>query len=174
MLKQQDGVTKKQQQQNQNKNKKQKKNHVFDHETRKSGPFPCYRLKINDFLRSLKIAIFTPLQQIPCYCRNRLGTLRLISWWRVTYIIVEIHHSGRRMGLNHHHDALNISCTCQSHTMVLDMFACTNALAHTHSCIYLSIVPCRNVCMHACSSPSMHHPATAACKPAGQPSWSGS
>ena len=26
-----------------------KKNHVFDHETRKSGLFPCYRLKINDF-----------------------------------------------------------------------------------------------------------------------------
>ena len=25
------------------------KNHIFDHETRKSGVFPCYRLKINDF-----------------------------------------------------------------------------------------------------------------------------
>ena len=28
------------------------KNHVFDHETRKSGLVPCYRLKINDFLSS--------------------------------------------------------------------------------------------------------------------------
>ena len=66
-----------------------KKNHVFDHETWKSGLFPCYRLKINDFLSSynqnLKIHIFTPLQQIPYYCKSRLGTLRLISWWRVTY-----------------------------------------------------------------------------------------
>ena len=26
--------------------------HVFDHETRKSRLFPCYRLKINDFLSS--------------------------------------------------------------------------------------------------------------------------
>ena len=63
-------------------------NRVFDHETRKSGLFPCYRLKINDFLSSysqtLKIDIFTPLQQIPCYCKGRLGTLRVISWWRVT------------------------------------------------------------------------------------------
>ena len=25
------------------------KNHVFDHETRKSALFPCYRLHINDF-----------------------------------------------------------------------------------------------------------------------------
>ena len=43
------------------------KSHVFDHETRKSGLFPCYRLKINDFLsgynQNLKIDIFTPLQQ---------------------------------------------------------------------------------------------------------------
>ena len=58
------------------------KNHVFDHETRKSGLFPCYRLKINDFLSSynqnLKIDIFTPQRQIPCYCKSRLGTLRLI------------------------------------------------------------------------------------------------
>ena len=56
--------------------------------TRNSGLFPCYRLKINDFLSSynqnLKINIFTPLQQIPCYCKGRLGTLRLISWWWVT------------------------------------------------------------------------------------------
>ena len=28
------------------------KNHVFDHETRKREVFPCYRLKINDFLSS--------------------------------------------------------------------------------------------------------------------------
>ena len=28
------------------------KNHVFDHETRESGLFPCYRLKINEFLSS--------------------------------------------------------------------------------------------------------------------------
>ena len=53
------------------------KNHVFDHETRKSGLCPCYRLKINDFLSSyyqnLKIDIFTPLQQIPCYCKSRLA-----------------------------------------------------------------------------------------------------
>ena len=66
------------------------KNHVFDHETRKSGQFPCYRLKINDFLSSynqnLKINIFAPLQQVPCYCRSRLGTLQLISWWRVTFV----------------------------------------------------------------------------------------
>ena len=66
------------------------KNHVFDHEARKSGLFPCYRLKINDFLsnynQNLKIDIFTPLQQIPCYCKNSLSTLRLISWWRVTYV----------------------------------------------------------------------------------------
>ena len=66
------------------------KNRVFDHETRTSGLFPCYRLKIYDFLSSynpnLKIDIFTPLQQIPCYCKSRLGTLRLISWWRVTYV----------------------------------------------------------------------------------------
>ena len=45
-------------------------------------------LKLNDFLSSynqnLKIDIFTPLQQIPCYCKSRLGTLQLISWWRVT------------------------------------------------------------------------------------------
>ena len=63
-------------------------NHVFDHEIRKSGLFPCYKPNINDFLSSynqnLKINIFTPLQQIPCYCKSGLGTLRLISWWRVT------------------------------------------------------------------------------------------
>ena len=63
------------------------KNRVFDHETRKSGLFPYYRLKINDFLncynQNLKIDIFTPLQQIPCYCKSRIGTLRLISCWRV-------------------------------------------------------------------------------------------
>ena len=55
----------------------------------KSGLFPCYRVQINDFLSSynqnLKIDIFTPLQQIPCYGKSRLGTLRLISWWRVTF-----------------------------------------------------------------------------------------
>ena len=66
-----------------------KKNHHFDHETRKSELFACYRLKKNDFLSSdnqnLKIDIFTLLQQIPCYCKSRLDTLRLISWWRVTY-----------------------------------------------------------------------------------------
>ena len=28
------------------------KYHVFDHETRKRGLFPCYRLKMNDFLSS--------------------------------------------------------------------------------------------------------------------------
>ena len=59
------------------------KNHVFDHETRKSGLFPCYRLKMNYFLSSynqnLKIEIFTPLQQIPCYCKSRLGTLIIIN-----------------------------------------------------------------------------------------------
>ena len=70
------------------------KNHVFDHETRKSGLFPCYRLKINDFLRSyiqnLKIDLFIPLQQIPCSCKNRLGTLRLILWWRVTFLILDL------------------------------------------------------------------------------------
>ena len=64
------------------------KSHVFDHETRKSRLFPCYRPNINDFLLSynqnLKIDIFTPLQRIPCYCKSRLGTLRLNSWWRVT------------------------------------------------------------------------------------------
>ena len=64
-------------------------NHDFDHETRKSGLFPCYRLKRIDLLSSynlnLKINIFTPLQQIPCYCKSRLGTLWLISWWRVTF-----------------------------------------------------------------------------------------
>ena len=64
-------------------------NHVFDHETRKSGLLSCYRLKINYFLSSynqnLKIDIFTPQQQIPCYCKSGLGTLRLISWWRITY-----------------------------------------------------------------------------------------
>ena len=47
-----------------------------------------YRLKINDFLSSynqnLKMDMFTPLQQISCSCKSRLGTLRLISWWRVT------------------------------------------------------------------------------------------
>ena len=67
------------------------KNHVFDHEALKSGLFQCYRLKINDFLSScnqhLKIDIFKSLQQIPCYCKSRLGTLRLISWWRVTYML---------------------------------------------------------------------------------------
>ena len=66
------------------------KNYVFDHEKRKSGLFPCYRLKINDFLsgynQNIKIDILTPLQQIPCYCKSRLGTLRLISWWRVPYV----------------------------------------------------------------------------------------
>ena len=59
--------------------------------TWKSGLFPCYRLKINDFLSShnqnLKINIFTPLQQMPCYCKNRLGTLGLITWWRVTIVV---------------------------------------------------------------------------------------
>ena len=66
------------------------KNHVLDHETRKSGLYPCYRLKINDFLSSfnqnIKIDIFTPVQQIPCYRKSRRGTLRLISWWRVTFM----------------------------------------------------------------------------------------
>ena len=65
------------------------KYHVFDHETRERGLFTCYRLKINDFSSSynqnLKIHIFIPLQQIPCCCKSRFGTLRLISWWRVTY-----------------------------------------------------------------------------------------
>ena len=68
------------------------KNHDFDHETRKSELFACYRLKINDFLsgsnQNLKIDIFRPLQQIPCYCKSRLGTLRLISWWRVTNMFI--------------------------------------------------------------------------------------
>ena len=63
-------------------------NQVFDHKIRKSGLFPCRRLKMNDFLSSynqnLKIDIFTSLQQIPSYCKNMLGTVRLISWWRVT------------------------------------------------------------------------------------------
>ena len=62
----------------------------FDHETRKRGLFLCYRLKINDFLSSynqtIKIDIFTPLKQIPCYCKSRLGTLPLILWWRVTFM----------------------------------------------------------------------------------------
>ena len=66
-----------------------KKKKVFDHETQESGLFPCHRLKINDFLSSykpnLKIDMFTHLQQIPCYCKSSLGTLRLISWWRVTF-----------------------------------------------------------------------------------------
>ena len=66
------------------------KNHVFDHETRKSRLYPCYRLKINNFLsrynQNLKIGIFAPLQQIPCYCKSRPDTLRLISWWRVTNV----------------------------------------------------------------------------------------
>ena len=52
-------------------------NHVFDHETQKSWLIPCYRPKINDFLNSynqnLKIDIFTPLQQIPCYCKSSLA-----------------------------------------------------------------------------------------------------
>ena len=65
-------------------------NHVFDHETRTSGLCSCYRLKTNAFLSSckenLKIDIFTSLQQMPCYCKSRLGTLRLISWWGVTYV----------------------------------------------------------------------------------------
>ena len=43
------------------------KNHVFDHETRKSGLFPCYRLKVDDILsnynQNLNIDIFTSLQQ---------------------------------------------------------------------------------------------------------------
>ena len=64
------------------------KYHVIDHDTRKSGVFPCYRLKINDFLsiynQNLKVDIFTPLQQILCYCKSRLGTLGIMSWWRVT------------------------------------------------------------------------------------------
>ena len=76
------------------------KNHVFDHETRKSGLFPCYRLKINDFLsgynQNLKIDLFTPLQKIPCYCKRRLGTLRLVSWWRVTYIVCHDNKRGRK------------------------------------------------------------------------------
>ena len=54
------------------------KNHVFDHATRKSVLFPCYILKTYGF--------FTLLQQIPCYRKSRLSTLRLISWWRVTYM----------------------------------------------------------------------------------------
>ena len=66
-------------------------NHVFDHETRENGLLPCYGLKINDFLSSysqnLRIDIFTPLQQIPCYCKSRLGTSQLISWWRVTHVL---------------------------------------------------------------------------------------
>ena len=57
----------------------------------KVGYFPCNRLKINDFLSSynpnLKIDIFTTVQQIPCYCKSRLRTLRLILWWRVTFIL---------------------------------------------------------------------------------------
>ena len=62
-------------------------NHVFDHETQKSGLFPCYRQKINDFLSSdnQHLDIFTSLQPIPCYCKSRLGMLQLISWWKVTY-----------------------------------------------------------------------------------------
>ena len=63
-------------------------NHVFDHEIQKSELFPRYRLTINDFFSSynqnFKIDIFTPLQQIPCYCKSRLGTLQLIWWWMVT------------------------------------------------------------------------------------------
>ena len=66
-----------------------KKIMFFEHEIRKSGLFPCYKQKINDFLSSynqnLKIDIFTPLQQISCYCKSRLGTLQLISWCRVTF-----------------------------------------------------------------------------------------
>ena len=50
------------------------KHHVFDHETRKSGLFPCYRLKINNFLSSynqnLKIDTFTP-------CSKFLATAKM-------------------------------------------------------------------------------------------------
>ena len=53
------------------------KNHVFDHETWKSGLFPCYRLKINDFLishnQNLKINIFTPQCKFPATAKVGLA-----------------------------------------------------------------------------------------------------
>ena len=61
----------------------------------KDGKVGYFMLQTKDFLSSynqnLKIDIFTPLQQISCYCKSRLGTLRLISWWRVTNIMVLTH-----------------------------------------------------------------------------------
>ena len=70
------------------------KTHVFDHETRKSVLFPCYRLQINDFWSSynqnLKFDISTPLQQIPCYCKSTLDTLQPILWWRVTNVNLSV------------------------------------------------------------------------------------
>ena len=39
---------------------------------------------LSSYNQNLKIDIFTPLKQILCYCKSRLDTLRLISWWRVT------------------------------------------------------------------------------------------
>ena len=63
------------------------KKKVFDHETRKTGLFPCNKLKdfLSSYNQNLKIDIFTPLQQIPRYRKSRFGTLRLISGWRVTF-----------------------------------------------------------------------------------------
>ena len=50
---------------------------VTDHKTRKSVLFPCYKQQTNNFWSSynqnLWIDFLHPLQQIPCYCRSRLG-----------------------------------------------------------------------------------------------------
>ena len=77
--------------------------HVFEYGGTTFGTFrKTYGLNVEDFCaktirwgydflsnynQNLKIDIFTPLQQIPCHCESRLGTLLLISWWRVTRII---------------------------------------------------------------------------------------
>ena len=94
------------------------KDHVFDQWNTESG------LKIYDFLSShnqhLKLNIFTPLQQIPCYCKSRLGTPRLISWWRVTNddpVMDETGSSCRHSFLPMSHLIIPLFLTGQSYSM---------------------------------------------------------
>ena len=117
------------------------KNRIFDHETRKSGLFPCYRLKINDFLSSynpnLKINIFTPLQQISCYCKSRLGTLRLIPWWRVTYIHInsptdQFSHSSGTILLSEVHASRERHCQVEIMELTPPKVEFTERCHHLH------------------------------------------
>ena len=109
--------------------------------------------------QNLKIDIFTPLQQIPCYCKSRLGTLRLISWWRVTYVFT-FACIGMFMPLCIH--VLAHTCTyihvhkhIHTHTHThARMHARAHACAHTHTHTHTHVL---SLSLSLCLSLSLQH-----------------